>query len=69
MEQEERKRAAERGDAEDGAEDSEEPAFINKFAQGVYAGANSASVADRINQQRHYVQRGTGASAENFMRR
>jgi len=36
-----------------------QPEFLNKFAQGVYANTNVNSVADRINQQRHYVQKDT----------
>ena len=38
-------------------------------ARGTFADTNIGSVADRINQQKHYVQRGHRASAENFLKR
>ena len=42
------------------------PDFVNDLAREVTGGA---SVADRINQQKHYTQRGKSAGAEGFMRR
>ena len=47
----------------------EAPSFVRDVAKSVYAGesAGGASLADRVNQQRHYAQRGSGA--DSFMRR
>ena len=50
------------------ADDDERPAFLDSVSRETFADTNINSVADRINQQRHYVQRGTSASAEGFMR-
>ena len=49
-------------------EEDERPAFLNKVAKETFDDTNINSVADRINQQKHYVQRGTSASAEGFLR-
>ena len=49
--------------------DKERPNFLDDVARGTFADTNIGSVADRINQQKHYVQRGHRASAENFLKR
>jgi hypothetical protein len=54
--------------ARDAAADDDEhvPRFVSDVANASYS---SSSVADRINQQSHYVQRGSRAGAESFTRR
>jgi len=47
---------------------TERPAFLDGMARDVYASTDANSISDRINQSRHYMQRGTRASAEGFMR-
>ena len=49
------------------ADAEERPAFLDAVSRETFADTNINSVADRINQQKHYVQRGTSAAAENFM--
>lgn len=47
---------------------AERPAFLDGVARDVYASTSVDSISDRINQSRHYMQRGSSAAAEGFMR-
>eukprot|EP00965_Chrysotila_dentata_P255572 6212272-Pleurochrysis_carterae.AAC.1 len=67
QEQEELRRAATM--AVDVGEGEARPQFLDNVARDVYASAETGAVADRINQTKHYMQRGSKASAENFLRR
>ena len=49
-------------------DEDERPAFIEGVARQTFADTNINSVAESINKQKHYVQRGTSAGAESFMR-
>ena len=51
-----------------GLSPDERPAFIEGVARQTFADTNINSVAESINKQKHYVQRGTSAGAESFMR-
>ena len=64
-EESEAQRQLERATAAADAE--ERPAFLDAVSRETFAETNINSVAERINQQKHYVQRGTSASADNFM--
>lgn len=73
-EEDERERAAldarvARANADVDDDDGGGPSFVQSLAKDVYADASGASVADRISQQRHHVQRGARSGAENFMSR
>lgn len=59
--------AAARGEA---GEDGEEAraSFLDEMARGSFSNAGINSVAEHIQQQKHYSQRGNRASAESFMR-
>ena len=46
------------GAAGDGDGDDDAPAFLSAFAKETYKETNINSVADRINQQRYYRQKG-----------
>ena len=46
------------GGAGDGDGDDDAPAFLSAFAKETYKETNINSVADRINQQRYYRQKG-----------
>uniref|UniRef100_A0A6U5MLP7 CBF1-interacting co-repressor CIR N-terminal domain-containing protein n=1 Tax=Calcidiscus leptoporus TaxID=127549 RepID=A0A6U5MLP7_9EUKA len=50
-------------------EGEERPRFLDNMARDVYADGGGDSVAGRISQTKHTMQRGHRASAENFMRR
>ena len=61
--------ASRAADASGGLVDAEHvPGFVADVAKASYDG-EGASIADRINQQSHYSQRGHKAGAETFMRR
>jgi hypothetical protein len=49
-------------------EDDVRPAFLDAVSRETFAETNINSVAERINQQKYYVQRGTSAAAESFLR-
>jgi|TARA_B100000524_G_C23584607_1_gene346684 hypothetical protein len=51
-------------------EDGEEAraSFLDEMARGSFSNAGINSVAEHIQQQKHYSQRGNRASAESFMR-
>lgn len=47
---------------------AEHPSFLDGVARDVYANTSIDAISERINQSKHYMQRGSRASAEGFMR-